>query len=98
MFFVLEGGERSFTTLVSDRSLAQLEYDNAVNDNGFKSEDHLTTAFGLAALMQNGFPPPGAILNSVNFPVAATTKGNPSEFIIGRQYLLEVSAKNDKKK
>lgn len=59
-------GERSFTTLVSDRSLAQLDYDNAV-DTTFKTEDHLSTAFGLAALMQNGFPPPGAILNPVNF-------------------------------
>lgn len=62
-------GERSFTTLVSDRSLAQLDYDNAV-DTTFKTEDHLSTAFGLAALMQNGFPPPGAILNPVNFNMA----------------------------
>ncbi|XP_055623559.1 protein charlatan isoform X2 [Toxorhynchites rutilus septentrionalis] len=90
-----EGGERSFTTLVSDRSLTQIDYETTtVNDqqqnanqqhqqqaqqqqqplNSFKSEDHLTTAFGLAALMQNGFPPPGAILNPVNFPVAVATK------------------------
>ncbi|CAO1440396.1 unnamed protein product [Diamesa hyperborea] len=62
-------GERSFTTLVSDRSLVQLEYDgviaaaDVVASNNFKSEDHLTTAFGLAALMQNGFPPP-----TISFP------------------------------
>lgn len=65
-------GERSFTTLVSDRSLAQLDYDNAV-DTTFKTEDHLSTAFGLAALMQNGFPPPGAILNPVNFNMSNNT-------------------------
>lgn len=69
----LPEGERSFTTLVSDRSLAQLDYDNAV-DTTFKTEDHLSTAFGLAALMQNGFPPPGAILNPVNFNMTTTNK------------------------
>nr|XP_029721024.1 protein charlatan isoform X4 [Aedes albopictus] len=91
-----EGGERSFTTLVSDRSTAQIDYENNIttvtiqqqqqqggqqqqqqqqqSGGGFKSEEHLTTAFGLAALMQNGFPPPGAILNPVNFPVGATLK------------------------
>jgi KRAB domain-containing zinc finger protein len=32
----------------------------------FKSEEHLSTAFGLAALMHNGFPPP-----TINFPVSS---------------------------
>lgn len=63
-------GERSFTTLVSDRSLAQLEYENVmpaeIATGNFKSEEHLSTAFGLAALMHNGFPPP-----TINFPVSA---------------------------
>jgi hypothetical protein len=73
-------GERSFTTLVSDRSLAQIDYENAANEvnNAFKAEDHLTTAFGLAALMQNGFPPPGAILNPVSFPITTNTKQQTS--------------------
>lgn len=66
-------GERSFTTLVSDRSLAQLEYENVmpaeIATGNFKSEEHLSTAFGLAALMHNGFPPP-----TINFPV--TTSNN----------------------
>lgn len=54
---------------ISDRSLATIDYDHVGSDasNLFKSDDHLTTAFGLAALMQNGFPPPGAILNPHNF-------------------------------
>lgn len=104
-----EGGERSFTTLVSDRSTAQIDYENNIttvtiqqqqqqggqqqqqqqqqSGGGFKSEEHLTTAFGLAALMQNGFPPPGAILNPVNFPVGATLKPSTSEFEIGNQYV-----------
>ncbi|CRK95396.1 CLUMA_CG008645, isoform A [Clunio marinus] len=63
-------GERSFTTLVSDRSLAQLEYENVmpaeISTGNFKSEEHLSTAFGLAALMHNGFPPP-----TINFPPVA---------------------------
>lgn len=71
-----EGGERSFTTLVSDRNITTIDYETTtVNDQGQqqqgRSEEHLTTAFGLAALMQNGFPPPGAILNPVNFPAKA---------------------------
>lgn len=90
-----EGGERSFTTLVSDRNIAQIDYETTTvqiqqqqqqqqqqgggtqqqqSGGTFKSEEHLTTAFGLAALMQNGFPPPGAILNPVNFPVGTTLK------------------------
>ncbi|XP_055623561.1 protein charlatan isoform X4 [Toxorhynchites rutilus septentrionalis] len=109
-----EGGERSFTTLVSDRSLTQIDYETTtVNDqqqnanqqhqqqaqqqqqplNSFKSEDHLTTAFGLAALMQNGFPPPGAILNPVNFPVAVATKPSTSEFEID----ISTAANNDER-
>lgn len=108
-----EGGERSFTTLVSDRSLTQIDYETTtVNDQqqqgvagqqaqsqqqppggSFKTEDHLTTAFGLAALMQNGFPPPGAILNPVNFPVSTSTKTSTSEFELGTQLaIIEVSA------
>lgn len=63
-------GERSFTTLVSDRSLAQLEYENVmpaeIASGNFKSEEHLSTAFGLAALMHNGFPPP-----TINFPLTS---------------------------
>lgn len=69
-----EGGERSFTTLVSDRNITTIDYETTtVNEQGGqqRSEEHLTTAFGLAALMQNGFPPPGAILNPVNFPAKA---------------------------
>jgi hypothetical protein len=66
-------GERSFTTLVSDRSLAQLEYENVmpaeIASGNFKSEEHLSTAFGLAALMHNGFPPP-----TINFPVTTANK------------------------
>lgn len=64
-------GERSFTTLVSDRNLAQLEYENVmpaeITTGNFKSEEHLSTAFGLAALMHNGFPPP-----TINFPVTSS--------------------------
>lgn len=62
-------GERSFTTLVSDRNLAQLEYEGVIQTDGssnFKSEDHLSTAFGLAALMHNGFPPPAVFPVSTN--------------------------------
>jgi hypothetical protein len=62
-------GERSFTTLVSDRNLAQLEYDGVIQTDGsnnFKSEDHLSTAFGLAALMHNGFPPPAVFPVTTN--------------------------------
>lgn len=77
-----EGGERSFTTLVSDRNITTIDYETTtVSDQNQqqqlqsgqqgRSEEHLTTAFGLAALMQNGFPPPGAILNPVNFPAKA---------------------------
>ena len=68
-----EGGERSFTTLVSDQRMT-LEYDGVLTDptNNFKPEDHqLSTAFGLAALMQNGFPPP-----TISFPVTSSTKSN----------------------
>lgn len=108
-----EGGERSFTTLVSDRNLAQMDYDNGgggggggsggngnntasangVNEtnNTFKSEDHLTTAFGLAALMQNGFPPPGAILNPVNFSGASATSANNKQNTSEYYKLLFVS-------
>ena len=54
---------------ISDRSLTTIDYDhvNTESNNLFKTDDHLTTAFGLAALMQNGFPPPGSILNPHNF-------------------------------
>ena len=59
---------------MSDRNLAQLEYEGVIqtdNSNIFKSEDHLSTAFGLAALMHNGFPPPAV------FPV--TTNNNTTK-------------------
>lgn len=75
-----EGGERSFTTLVSDRNL--LEYDGGViTDAGaFKSEDHLSTAFNLAALMQNGFPAnASSILNPVSFNVTTTKQQNAND-------------------
>lgn len=55
---------------MSDRSLTTtIEYDQngsaeTSTANNFKTEDHLTTAFGLAALMQNGFPTTGTILNT----------------------------------
>lgn len=65
-----EGGERSFTTLVSDQRMT-LEYDGVLTDpiNNFKPDDHqLNTAFGLAAL---GFPPP-----SISFPVTSSNKSN----------------------
>jgi len=63
---------------MSDRNLAPIDYDHNAADgnNPFKTEDHLTTAFGLAALMQNGFPPPGTILNPHNFPTNKNTTGN----------------------
>jgi hypothetical protein len=73
-------GERSFTTLVSDRNLAQLEYEGVIQTDGssnFKSEDHLSTAFGLAALMHNGFPPPAVFpVANVNSSSKQTTQTN----------------------
>lgn len=64
-----QGAERALTSLVSaDRTLTTIDYD--AEGNAFKPEDHIT-AFGLAALMQNGFPPPG-ILNA-NFTPKLTT-------------------------
>lgn len=39
----------------------------------FKSEEHLSTAFGLAALMHNGFPPP-----TINFPVTSANNAKQS--------------------
>ncbi|XP_058065458.1 uncharacterized protein LOC131215097 [Anopheles bellator] len=45
---------------------------------GFKSEEHISNAFGLAALMQGGFPAPGTILNPVHFPGASKTPSNIS--------------------
>ncbi|KAJ8980580.1 hypothetical protein NQ317_018707 [Molorchus minor] len=58
------------TTTSQDRGLTAIEYE--VDSPILKSEEHLT-AFGLAALMQNGFPTTG-ILNS-GFQ---THKANPS--------------------
>lgn len=67
---------------MTDRSLIEYEHSGSDTNNQFKPEDHLTTAFGLAALMQNGFPPPGTILNPHSFPssVASTksTTCNPN--------------------
>lgn len=59
---------------LSDRSLTTIDYDHVgtESNNIFKTDDHLTTAFGLAALMQNGFPPPGAILNPHTFSTNKT--------------------------
>lgn len=64
-----DGGERSFTTLT------QIGYETttvgsapASGQESAGGASAASTAFGLAALMQNGFPPPGAILNPVNFP------------------------------
>lgn len=79
---------------ISDRSLASIDYEHAAgneSNNPFKNDDHLTTAFGLAALMQNGFPTPGAILNSHSFQqinkqqnsTAASVSGNASSSVTG---------------
>ncbi|XP_058174669.1 uncharacterized protein LOC131289430 [Anopheles ziemanni] len=78
-----DGGERSFTTLT------QIGYETTtVGSSGAGPEpagasgaSAASTAFGLAALMQNGFPPPGAILNPVNFP-PGTSKTPTSEFLL----------------
>ncbi|XP_059608185.1 uncharacterized protein LOC132256023 [Phlebotomus argentipes] len=74
----LPEGERSFTTLMADRSLTTIEYENNASEanNTFKTEDHITTAFGLAALMQNGFPPPSAISHNFQSSSAASRNGN----------------------
>jgi hypothetical protein len=75
-------GERSFTTLVSDRNLAQLEYEGVIQTDGsnnFKSEDHLSTAFGLAALMHNGFPPPAVFPVTTNNNIKQVTQTNGDE-------------------
>lgn len=75
-------GERSFTTLVSDRNLAQLEYEGVIQtdaSSNFKSEDHLSTAFGLAALMHNGFPPPSVFPVNTNSASKQTTLANGEE-------------------
>lgn len=66
---------------MTDRSLIEYEHGGTDANNQFKPEDHLTTAFGLAALMQNGFPPPGTILNPHSFPSnTATAKPNTSKY------------------
>lgn len=76
-------GERSFTTLMSDRSKAPpIEYDhNGGSDNptanNFKSDDHLTTAFGSAALMHNGFQASGIILNTQPIPKTGNNSSVP---------------------
>uniref|UniRef100_A0A182JM30 C2H2-type domain-containing protein n=1 Tax=Anopheles atroparvus TaxID=41427 RepID=A0A182JM30_ANOAO len=81
-----DGGERSFTTLT------QIGYETTTVGAGSASasgesasqqqsgsSSAASTAFGLAALMQNGFPPPGAILNPVNFaPGTSKTPTNIS--------------------
>lgn len=59
-----------YCSQISDRSLTSIDYDHGAgneSNNPFKNDDHLTTAFGLAALMQNGFPTPCSILNSHSF-------------------------------
>ncbi|XP_055372468.1 protein charlatan isoform X3 [Condylostylus longicornis] len=103
-------GERSFTTLISDRNLNTIDYEqqqqqqsqqqqtqitqhnnglietaSTTNPPNFKSEDHLTTAFGLAALMQNGFHPASNLIpkvinttgaNSTNSTIQSTVSVN----------------------
>lgn len=66
---------------MTDRSLIEYEHGGPdVVTNQFKTEDHLTTAFGLAALMQNGFPPHGTILNPHTFTTSTiSTKPTTSE-------------------
>uniref|UniRef100_A0AAG5DKD6 C2H2-type domain-containing protein n=1 Tax=Anopheles atroparvus TaxID=41427 RepID=A0AAG5DKD6_ANOAO len=81
-----DGGERSFTTLtqigyetttVGAGSAAASGESASQQQSG--SSSAASTAFGLAALMQNGFPPPGAILNPVNFaPGTSKTPTNIS--------------------
>ncbi|XP_049290032.1 protein charlatan isoform X2 [Anopheles funestus] len=70
-----DGGERSFTTLTqigyettNVGSANQPSSSAAQQQQQQQQQEHITTAFGLAALMQNGFPPPSAILNPVNVP------------------------------
>ncbi|XP_050094998.1 protein charlatan isoform X2 [Anopheles aquasalis] len=46
----------------------QQQSSQVASGDAFKAGEHISTAFGLAALMQGGFPPPGTILNPVNFP------------------------------
>lgn len=76
--------------------MASIDYDHAAgneSNNPFKNDDHLTTAFGLAALMQNGFPTPGAILNSHSFQQmnkqqstsATSVSGNASSSAVSGQ-------------
>ncbi|XP_055372467.1 protein charlatan isoform X2 [Condylostylus longicornis] len=98
-------GERSFTTLISDRNLNTIDYEqqqqqqsqqqqtqitqhnnglietaSTTNPPNFKSEDHLTTAFGLAALMQNGFHPAISVNNGNNNSDSSTTEvGNNND-------------------
>ncbi|XP_053671849.1 protein charlatan [Anopheles nili] len=73
-----DGGERSFTTLT------QIGYETSSSvragnqPTASATSQQQSTAFGLAALMQNGFPPPAAILNPVNFPNASKTPTNIS--------------------
>ncbi|XP_055705576.1 protein charlatan isoform X3 [Phlebotomus papatasi] len=85
----LPEGERSFTTLpffaqMADRSLTTIEYENNASEtnNTFKTEDHITTAFGLAALMQNGFPPPGAISHNFQSSSSSASRNGNNSFMV----------------
>ncbi|XP_049290033.1 protein charlatan isoform X3 [Anopheles funestus] len=83
-----DGGERSFTTLTqigyettNVGSANQPSSSAAQQQQQQQQQEHITTAFGLAALMQNGFPPPSAILNPVNVPTNSN-KTPTSEFLL----------------
>ncbi|XP_055694412.1 protein charlatan isoform X2 [Lutzomyia longipalpis] len=80
----LPEGERSFTTLMADRTLTTIEYENNASEtnNTFKTEDHITTAFGLAALMQNGFPPPGAISHNFQSSSSSASRNGNNSFMV----------------
>lgn len=45
---------------MTDRSLTSVDYEQSTGET---TNDHLTTAFGLAALMQNGFGTTSSVLN-----------------------------------
>ena len=69
---------------MSDRNLAPtIEYEqhpesSATSNNNFKPDEHLTTAFGLAALMQNGFASAGNILPKTSTSNATITSSSNS--------------------
>ncbi|XP_052873432.1 protein charlatan [Anopheles cruzii] len=72
------GGHQHTAGGSSQHQHHQHHHHHAATGAGFKSEEHISNAFGLAALMQGGFPPPGTILNPVHFPGASKTPSNIS--------------------